>query len=120
MTFDPSGRYLLVNLGGEQIYLFDCITPNPPVTEIPELAKEEPSSSVLLPPDVEHIKILANTAFQQRQYTTAIGLYSKALLRAPKAPVLYSNRAVACMKRNWYLRSTREKRQYRIIFMFLK
>ncbi|XP_046437062.1 WD and tetratricopeptide repeats protein 1-like [Daphnia pulex] len=103
VTFDPSGRYLLANLGGEQIYLYDCLTPNPPITQVPLLGKE-PLNGIkgfTLPPDIEQIKIQANAAFQQRQYTTAIGLYSKALIKAPNSPVLYSNRATACMKRNW-------------------
>nr|CAH0105394.1 unnamed protein product [Daphnia galeata] len=103
VTFDQSGRYLLANLGGEQIYLYDCSTPNPPVTQVPLLGKE-PLNGIkgfTLPPEIEQIKIQANAAFQQRQYTTAIGLYSKALIKAPNSPVLYSNRATACMKRNW-------------------
>jgi WD and tetratricopeptide repeat-containing protein 1 len=124
VTFDPSGRYLLANLGGEQIYLYDCLTPNPPITQVPLLGKD-PLNGIkgfTLPPDIEQIKIQANAAFQQRQYTTAIGLYSKvcvaslncgqlmlmffllilqALIKAPNSPVLYSNRATACMKRNW-------------------
>lgn len=103
VTFDPTGRYLLANLGGEQIYLYDCSTPNPPVSQLPLLSKES-SFGVdwsTLSPDIEQIKVQANAAFQQRQYTTAIGFYSKALLKAPKSPLLLSNRAAACMKRNW-------------------
>lgn len=79
VTFDPSGRYILANLGGEQIYLYDCSTPKLPITQVPLLDKEPlpGSQTVNLPPDIEQIKIQANAAFQQRQYTTAIGLYSK-------------------------------------------
>ncbi|XP_057368390.1 WD and tetratricopeptide repeats protein 1-like [Daphnia carinata] len=103
VTFDASGRYILANLGGEQIYLYDCLTPKLPITQVPLLDKEPFNGTdiVTLPPEIEQIKIQANAAFQQRQYTTAIGLYSKALMRAPNSPVLYSNRAAACMKRNW-------------------
>lgn len=103
MTFDPSGRYLLANLGGEQIYLYDCATPNPPINQLPLLSMDSPveTGGLTLSPDVEQLKIKANVAFQQRQYTMAIGLYSKALIKAPDSPVLYSNRAAACMKRNW-------------------
>lgn len=103
VTFDSSGRYILANLGGEQIYLYDCLTPKLPITQVPLLDKEpfHGTEIVTLPPEIEQIKIQANAAFQQRQYTTAIGLYSKALMRAPNSPVLYSNRAAACMKRNW-------------------
>lgn len=103
VTFDSSGRYILANLGGEQIYLYDCLTPKFPITQVPLLDKEPFHGTEIftLPPEIEQIKIQANAAFQQRQYTTAIGLYSKALMRAPNSPVLYSNRAAACMKRNW-------------------
>ena len=71
VTFDPSGRYLLANLGGEQIYLYECSTPNSPVTQLPLFGKE-PCNAVALPSDAEQLKIQANAAFQQRQYTTAI------------------------------------------------
>ncbi|KAI9555619.1 hypothetical protein GHT06_018134 [Daphnia sinensis] len=103
VTFDASGRYILANLGGEQIYLYDCLTPKLPITQVPLMDKEpfHGTDIFTLPPEIEQMKIQANAAFQQRQYTTAIGLYSKALMRAPNSPVLYSNRAAACMKRNW-------------------
>lgn len=103
VTFDPSGRFLLANLGGEQIYLYNCSSPNPPINQIPSLSKDSlfEAQGLILSPDVEQLKIQANAAFQQHQYTLAIGLYSKALVKAPNSPVLYSNRAAACMKRNW-------------------
>jgi hypothetical protein len=90
VTFDQSGRYLLANLGGEQIYLYDCSTPNPPVTQVPLLGKE-PLNGIkgfTLPPEIEQIKIQANAAFQQRQYTTAIGLYSKVCVTSIKLRVV--------------------------------
>ena len=107
MTFDPTGRYLLANLGGEQIYLYDCNTANLPVSaaEVGQLYRQESrskSSGRPLTPAAEKLKLQANTAFQQCQFNTAIGLYSRALCKAPNSPVLYSNRAVAFMKRNWY------------------
>jgi len=106
VTFDPTGRYLLANLGGEQIYLYDCSTPNAPAStaEVAQLCSEgcrSDSSSAALTPAAEKLKLQANTAFQQCQFNTAIGLYSKALCRAPKSAVLFSNRAAALMKRNW-------------------
>ena len=101
VTFDPSGRYLLANLGGEQIYLYDCNTANPAtIKSLPVLPSEE-TGGLIPSPDAEQLKLQANAAFQQKQYTTAIGLYSKAILRSPKAAVLYGNRAAACMKRKW-------------------
>lgn len=81
VTFDSSGRYILANLGGEQIYLYDCLTPKFPITQVPLLDKEPFHGTEIftLPPEIEQIKIQANAAFQQRQYTTAIGLYSKVI-----------------------------------------
>jgi len=35
VTFDSSGRYLLANLVGEQIYLYDCSSPQKPMTQTP-------------------------------------------------------------------------------------
>lgn len=98
-------------MGGEQVYLYDTSTPNVPTTQITLKSTEKrefiPNGSnnphiTKLAPEVEHIKSLANASYQQRQFITAIGLYSKAMLMAPKSGVLYSNRAVAFMKRNWY------------------
>ena len=106
MTFDPTGRYLLANLGGEQIYLYDCNIPNPPAIRFPQLSNSESSpndSDGFLTPAADRLKLQANTAFQLSQFNTAIGLYSKALCKAPKSAVLYSNRAAALMKRNWYV-----------------
>lgn len=116
VTFDSSGRYLLANLGGEQIYLYDCSSPQKPMTQTPlprslkEVNEGKPQNGhsctpnpCALPSTAEQLKSQANANFQQKQYTTAIGLYSKALLLAPKAGVLYSNRAAAYMKRNWYV-----------------
>ena len=100
VTFDPSGRYLLANLGGEQIYLYDCNTANHATVQAPLLPTVE--TGIPPTPEAEQLKLQANAAFQQRQYTTAIGLYSKALLKSPKSAVLYGNRAAACMKRKWY------------------
>lgn len=100
VTFDPTGRYLLANIGGEHIYLYDIYTPKQPFSELPEFGIEEPKE-IALPSQMEQLKCKANAAFQQRQFTTAIGLYSKALLRSPKAAVLYSNRAAALLRRNW-------------------
>jgi len=107
VTFDPTGRYLLANLSGEQIYLYDCITANLPAStiEVTQLCSpdcQSNSSDGSLPLAAEKLKLQANTAFQQCQFNSAIGLYSKALCKAPKSAVLYSNRAAALMKRNWY------------------
>ena len=103
VTFDPTGRYLLANLGGEQIYLYDCVIPNLPTNYGPLVLKDDEliDPCISLPPAADKLKLQANAAFQQSQFTTAIGLYSKALLKAPKSAVLYSNRAAALMKRDW-------------------
>lgn len=100
VTFDPTGRYLLANIGGEHIYLYDICTPKQPFSELPELGTEE-SNHVALPSELEQLKFKANAAFHQQQFTTAIGLYGKALLKAPRTAVLYSNRAAAFLRRNW-------------------
>lgn len=161
LTFSPDGRDLLVNLGGEQIYLFD-IREQKKRRSLLSLIKEKIASSLhfsqptqaaerksfetsngfhvqnghsngftasqngvqnghttMLPrtrefsgagrgergrplgPDLDDLKQRANKCFEQGNYTDAIRLYSRALLRAPNAPVLYANRAAAYMKRAW-------------------
>lgn len=56
-----------------------------------------------LPPLIEKIKLKANAAFDKQQHTLAISLYNEALQRLPSAAVLYSNKAAALMKRQWYV-----------------
>lgn len=55
----------------------------------------------VLPVRVERLKGQANAYFEQKQYSSAIALYSEAMIYAPHVPVLYANRAAAYCKRGW-------------------
>ncbi|KAJ7421186.1 WD and tetratricopeptide repeat protein 1 isoform X2 [Pitangus sulphuratus] len=99
VTFSPDGTELLVNMGGEQVYLFDLTYKQRPYTFL--LPKKCHTSGVELPTYLERIKQQANEAFACQLWTQAIQLYSKAVQKAPNNAMLYGNRAAAYMKRKW-------------------
>ncbi|EFN75923.1 WD and tetratricopeptide repeats protein 1 [Harpegnathos saltator] len=121
LTFSDDGNELLVNMGGEQIYLFDINNPKHSKAYLncsPKKYTELGSSCVeqsdmenmedfteknvkVLPPHVEELKREANEGFEQQKFSLAINLYNKAICRCPTAAVLFANRAAAYMKRAW-------------------
>lgn len=112
LTFSADGNDLLVNMGGEQIYLFD-VNKGSSSRFIPKCFDHSQNDGTqveayfrgndtpVLPPQIENLKQEANAAFQKQKYTTAINLYNKAIARCPHGAVLYGNRAAAFMKRSW-------------------
>ncbi|XP_011304598.1 WD and tetratricopeptide repeats protein 1 [Fopius arisanus] len=129
LTFSDDGNELLVNMGGEQIYLFD-IDSHKTVASYETLPLDNTSSNcdnnddeevtrlaygldgdseidvklvntLELPLDVETMKQEANCAFQNGQYTYAVNLYNRAIEICPTAAVLHANRAATYMKRRW-------------------
>ncbi|CAK9821540.1 WD and tetratricopeptide repeats protein 1 [Anthophora retusa] len=121
LTFSADGNELLVNMGGEQIYLFDINNPknfrtsfgyssNMYLGDLGKYYKEKNAEDITdlskrnvktLPPHVEELKRQANKSFEQQKYTLAINLYNKAISYCPTAAVLFANRAAAYMKRTW-------------------
>ncbi|XP_075709560.1 WD and tetratricopeptide repeats protein 1 isoform X2 [Rhinoderma darwinii] len=129
VTFSPDGTELLVNMGGEQVYLFDLTFKERPCTFLlPKShltsgvqngktptngfhlhsngirvsdAKNVVGSTNELPPHLEKAKQKANDAFARQQWSQAIELYSHAMQRAPQSAMLFGNRAAAYMKRKW-------------------
>ncbi|CAL7932852.1 unnamed protein product [Xylocopa violacea] len=120
LTFSADGNELLVNMGGEQIYLFDVNNPKNLKTcfgystnmylgdfaqcytdENKDITDFTKKNIKILPPHVEELKRQANESFEQQKYTLAINLYNKAISYCPTAAVLFANRAAACMKRTW-------------------
>ncbi|XP_051922653.1 WD and tetratricopeptide repeats protein 1 isoform X1 [Hippocampus zosterae] len=122
VTFSPDGTELLVNMGGEQVYLFDLTCKQTPYTLLlPETC--QPSTGDVqngkttngvhskiqlsccslsdLPPHLEKIKQQANDAFAQQHWTQAIQLYSIGINHSSCNAILYGNRAAAYMKRKW-------------------
>jgi len=125
VTYSPDGTQLLVNLGGEQIYLYDrhalyekrLALPAQTLAVIQNCDKETGKASPngktngysngysaskfkALPRHVEAIKLEANAEFEAEQYTAAIQLYNQAIA-AHSHPILYGNRGAALMKRRW-------------------
>ncbi|XP_015113743.1 WD and tetratricopeptide repeats protein 1 [Diachasma alloeum] len=126
LTFSDDGNELLVNMGGEQIYLFDidrhrnstsyqiplessdCEENDEEITRLAYgVDRADPEVHLMLlntselSDDVEKLKQEANCAFQNAQYTYAVNLYNKAIEICPTAAVLHANRAATYMKRRW-------------------
>lgn len=129
VTYSPDGTQLLVNLGGEQIYLYDrnalyeshlpfpSLGPKQTMAVIQNCGKGPDTSSSTsatngyskgytkgkcspLPSRVESIKLEANAEFEASQYTAAIQLYNQAISLC-RHPILFGNRGAALMKRRW-------------------
>lgn len=108
VSFSPNGRELLVNLGSEQIYLYDIYT-STPVTLLelpPHPAEDSPSdakrSNLMIPDEVEKMKKRGNDWLNHAKFTEAINQYTMAVVETPTPyPTLYLNRATALMRRKW-------------------
>jgi WD and tetratricopeptide repeat-containing protein 1 len=121
LTFSPDGGDLIVNLGSDQIYIYDkyalfdeqlpsrweqLAVMEKTCDKIPETVRNgscrgpvQPSTGPL-PERAEQIKLAANAEFEGGNYSAAIGLYNRALSSCSH-PTLYGNRAAALMKRAW-------------------
>lgn len=113
VSFNPDGTELLVNMGGEQIYLYDINkSKEPEYLNLPRFHKNEnddlldPEDVTMtkrkIPKTVEHEKKLGNDYLENKNFLQAINQYTHAINKEPKCPVLYLNRATALMKRKWY------------------
>ncbi|XP_055637700.1 WD and tetratricopeptide repeats protein 1 isoform X2 [Toxorhynchites rutilus septentrionalis] len=117
LSFSPDGGELLVNMGSEQIYLYDLNHPKEPkFLQLPKMiepingtngtthVKGEEKTKHKLPSDVEQMKKEGNSFLEREKYLQAIQQYTLAIRKAQEkdCSILYLNRATALMKRNWY------------------
>lgn len=106
ITFSPDGTELLVNMGAEQIYLYDINnSKEPEFLNLPAYKKNsdgEESTKREIPQSIEYQKKLGNEFLENEKYLQAIYQYTIAIKKAPDCPVLYLNRATALMRRGWY------------------
>lgn len=106
ITFSPDGTELLVNMGAEQIYLYDINnSKEPEFLNLPSYKKNEDgeeSTKRDIPQSIEYEKKLGNDFLENEKYLQAIYQYTIAIKKAPDCPVLYLNRATALMRRAWY------------------
>lgn len=105
ITFSPDGTELLVNMGAEQIYLYDINnSKEPEFLNLPSYNKNsdvEESTKREIPQSIEYQKKLGNDFLENEKYLQAIYQYTIAIKKAPDCPVLYLNRATALMRRGW-------------------
>ncbi|KAL5285981.1 WDTC1 family protein [Megaselia abdita] len=107
LTFNSQGTELLVNMGGDHVYLYDLYdSTNPKFLNLPEFPPENPTeinpSERKLPGIIESYKKMGNEFLENKKYLRAIDQYSEAISLAPECPVLYLNRATAFMQRLWF------------------
>ena len=115
LAFSPDGGDLIVNLGSEQVYIYDkfVLFDKQVPTSWEQLAVMEKTcdKSPLarrngrtgpppLPERIEHIKLAGNAEFESGNFCGAIRLYNAALVLCSH-PTLYGNRAAALIKRAW-------------------
>ncbi|XP_063700154.1 WD and tetratricopeptide repeats protein 1-like isoform X2 [Culicoides brevitarsis] len=105
ITFSPNGRELLVNIGAEQIYLYDILSKKQPeLLDLPPLAACEAAKNTKTPAVstvTEQMKQRGNELLDKELFTEAINQYSLAMEHSPNYPALYLNRATALMRRKW-------------------
>lgn len=123
LAFSALGDQLLVNLGGEQLYLYDFVTTSQEddsshesyqsfkLDSYKSIFGEEPNDEQLSPkakkpkqdlvPKAEVLKQKANSCFEAKNYVEAIEYYNIAIEIVSDSSILYGNRAAALMKRGW-------------------
>lgn len=117
LTFNDLGNELLVNMGGDHVYLYDLQSAQQPVfLNLPEYHLPQtkvdgqpapfPATSEAvkrnLPENIEFFKKMGNEFLENEKYVRAIDQYSEAIALFPNCPVLYFNRAIAYMRRLWF------------------
>ncbi|XP_055918043.1 WD and tetratricopeptide repeats protein 1 [Eupeodes corollae] len=117
LTFNDAGNELLVNMGGDHIYLYDLQAAQqpvflnlpefqPPLKDVSECTTTfcslSDSNKKKLPEKIETFKRMGNEFLENEKYVRAIDQYSEAIADFPDCPVLYFNRAIAYMRRLWY------------------
>lgn len=106
LTFSPDGTELLVNMGTEQIYLYDIVGAKEPVFfELPPYSEQYEGKTVTkrnISEEVEILKKSGNKFLENEKYLQAITQYTAAIQLMGDHSVLYLNRATAYMRRNWY------------------
>ncbi|KAL1131225.1 hypothetical protein AAG570_010843 [Ranatra chinensis] len=119
VTFGPNGTELLVNLGSEQIYLFDIRTNERSLllkhtNDNKEVClplngycngfhadRNSPKQKQQMPHHINALKLAGNSLYEKAQYSRSIRIYNEAIGKCPSSSVFYANRAAAYMKRDW-------------------
>ncbi|OQV21610.1 WD and tetratricopeptide repeats protein 1 [Hypsibius exemplaris] len=132
VRFSADGAYILSNIGGEQVYLFDVNSQD----RVGKSFNVQPASShhwknvTVLSGPAQALKDTANTFYHKKAFPHAVYTYDRAIQYCPQASVLYANRSAALMCRNWdgdsyqavldayrahLLNPTSDKAQFRLI-----
>ncbi|KAG6453902.1 WD and tetratricopeptide repeats protein 1 isoform X2 [Manduca sexta] len=123
VAFSHDGNELLVNLGSEQVYLYDINSARRPTLLESFIiqhnhgyreadGKQPPKNGTTngtvvvepapqLPDSVREMKETANELVNKGSYSAAVELYNCTLAECPDCAILYSNRAAALMRRGW-------------------
>ncbi|KAJ0183075.1 hypothetical protein K1T71_001051 [Dendrolimus kikuchii] len=126
VAFSNDGNELLVNLGSEQVYIFDINAARIPVLlesfiiqhnhgyrqeDDKDRDKQQPKNGTNtangttqqyeLPERVSLLKKMANDLLYKGIYSAALEFYNNAIKECPDCAILYANRAAALMRRGW-------------------
>lgn len=112
VSFNSDGTELLVNMGAEQIYLYNINkTHDPEFLNLPRIHKNDETNGIEMdivspkrttPSTIDTEKRRGNEFLEAKKYLQAVDQYTLAILKEPNCPVLYLNRATALMRRAWY------------------
>ncbi|XP_037949553.1 WD and tetratricopeptide repeats protein 1-like [Teleopsis dalmanni] len=123
LTYNALGTELLVNMGGDHIYIYDLLNAEAPIfLNLPEYVSSDMDMDInyssdsncrncsttnyskrrKLPEHIETYKKMGNELLENEKYLQAINRYTDAIAKAPNSSVLYLNRATAYMRRLWY------------------
>lgn len=130
VAFSHDGNELLVNLGSEQVYIFDINSSRIPVLlesfiieynhkyrekDMKDIIEEDKqktpkngtssangtSPQYELPEKVLILKKMANDLLYKGVYSAALEFYNSAIMECPDCAILYANRAATLMRRGW-------------------
>ncbi|XP_068633873.1 WD and tetratricopeptide repeats protein 1 isoform X2 [Battus philenor] len=130
IAFSHDGNELLVNLGSEQVYLFDINSAKRPALvesfiiqhnhgyrdgdgkQLPKNGTTGKANGTtgsngtvdaqaILPERIRLLKEAANELVNKGSYSAAVEYYNRAIAECPDCAVLYSNRAATLMRRGW-------------------
>ena len=100
VRFNPAGTELLVNVGNDNVYLFDVNSKQHTEFTLPDITQDQ-TESPKLSEQLEELKTRGNEAFREGEYWFAEQLYNYGLYRAKNHPVLLANSSAALVERKY-------------------
>ena len=100
VRFNSAGTELLVNVGNDNVYLFDINSKHHTEFTLPDITKDQ-TESPKLNEQLEELKRQGNEAFREHEYWYAEQLYNYGLYQSNNHPVLLANSSAALVKQRY-------------------